>query len=48
MLSMTFIERLQLSVSIYAPVCCDGIGGLTFNQVSQDSRVRFPSGVLII
>ena len=35
------IERNQ-----FAPVCCDGIGDLTFNQVSSDSRVQFPSGVL--
>ena len=30
----------------FAPVCCDGIGNLTFNQVSSDARVQFPSGVL--
>ena len=37
---------LRIPNWIHAPVCCDGIGNLTFNQVSLDSRVQFPSGVL--
>ena len=42
------ISDLRIPNWNHAPVCCDGIGNLTFNQVSLDSRVQFPSGVLFV